>query len=1408
MPAHFKYSFSIPRVVFRSGKFLLFVWGILASPVSGQQIKLNTGAYLKYAGATIVMNGKLDNGGTINNSGTEGLKVTGDFLNAGTFVAGAATHLIGGNWTSTGTFNNTGSTINFNGNSASNIGPCSFNHIIISGTGAKTANGTINASGNFNLTSGQFNLNSASDYNITISGNYTQTGGVFDFNTGTSGNCSMFLGGNFAQTAGAGSMTTSGAGAPNGIIVFNGSGTQTLNVTTPGGAIWVVYSVPSGKTVQLLSDITLNSANGTSQAGFQGEINVNGTFDLGTSTVSQFNGVTGTALFTVNPGANLITANAGGLSGSVSSTNMTRIFSSGANYEFRGASTGTFTTTPSANTVNNLTINNAATVLLTNSLNVAGLLSLLSGNLSIGVNTLTISGVSPVRTNGTLDSSDPGSTITFANSAPITLPVSVFNGNVNNLTVIGAGGITAGFDFTVNGVLNLQSGNPLATKGILDMWDGSVMKTLTMGGSATTAGTGDVTGIVKRNSFIVNTPYSFGNQFTTMNMSPGGTLPSMIEVKVTLTSSDLTWMPNAIHRYYDIIQTGGNSLTRVDLNLHYLDGELNGAADSSLDVFDYDVSGSLLHDNENPGFNGINKWVGITNLSMADISAGFGGKYWTLGPTTLTDYKWLGLTSTNWVTAGNWVRSSIPVSGSHVIIPSADSTTYDPDLPASTTIGYMLIRQGGIVNGGTGTILTLDGGNGTWQNYGSFNAGTNTVLFTNAAATMANQTNFFNVAIANGAKLTLEASSVMKISGALSLSSSGILYASNSNNTVEFNGVDQTVMAPNGVIPGYYNLILSGSGNKTMPVTAMTIAGDFTMSGSASAIAGNSLSIGGGLVLGSGNTFETGAYSHMIGGNLINNGTFTGTGSTVTCNGAAAQSIEGAGEFTFDRLYIDNATGVTLKSDALTTVSGGLLINSGKKFIEAPGKRLTITGTFTNNAGSPGFVMQSGTAGTASLIHNSNDVQATVECYIGGMAEAWHFLSSPVTDQPISGSWLPSGTYGNGTGYDLYVWNEITNCWIYKLNTSSAVNWNSVHPGSDFAIGGGYLYSVQMANPTNDFTGHLNNGPLVFGLTNGSSDVNLKGFNLAGNPYPSSIDWQASSGWSRSGLANSGGGYDMWIWNPSANNYGVFNSATGLGTNSVTGSIAPMQGFFVRASASGNLGMDNEVRFHNGTGMGYKSTETDLDMVSLGVESETDQSFDEVRILFGYSSETGATKLFSSVPEAPGIYMPSGNENYSVRYLTDTADYPLVPVMFKPGVTGNYKIKCNFNDYKFETVMLEDLKTHSFQDMKIEKTYRFNASKSDNANRFILHFGPTGKNAGNTLPAKIFTDGNSLIVDLSLVKKETDVVISDILGRVLLMKKLQGEEFHSLDIEATTQVLLVKLINPDGSFCQKFLWGR
>jgi hypothetical protein len=593
------------------------------------QVISNSGSYLSNPSGVVLSGGSLENtSGTINNAGD--ISLTGYVSNAGTLTAGAGTITAGGNWSNTGSFNANTGTVVLNGNSATTVGPTNFNNLTISGTGVKNALGALTINGNFNLNSGSLAFSSTTGNNISIGGNYTQTGGIFDFNTSTSGTSQMILGGNLTQTSGTESMTTSGAGALNGVIIFNGSGTQTLSLLNPTGAIWVVYSIPSGKYVRLLSNISLNSANGVTQAGFQGEINTSGTFDLGTYVVNQAGGVAGTAVFKVNSGANLITSNSSGLSGSISSLNMTTSLSSGANYEFRGASTGGFVTSPLLNTVNNLLINSSSDVALTNSLAVAGQLQLTSGKFTLGANTLTIAGVSPTRATGTLDVTNPSATLAFTNPAAITLPAGIFTGSINNLTVNGPGGITANNDLTVHGVLNLQSSNPSAVKGSLDMSNGALLNTLTMGPASSTVGAGDVTGIVKRNSFVNSTDFSFGNQFTTMRFTPGGTLPSEIGVKITLGTAP-SWKSDAIYRSYDVIHTGGIS-TGVSFNLHYLDSELSGNPEADLFVWDYTATTNppTLEKHARTGFNSTNNWISTSLNDIGLLGSAYGEHPWTL----------------------------------------------------------------------------------------------------------------------------------------------------------------------------------------------------------------------------------------------------------------------------------------------------------------------------------------------------------------------------------------------------------------------------------------------------------------------------------------------------------------------------------------------------------------------------------------------------------------------------------------------------------------------------------------------------------------------------------------------------------------------------------------------------------
>lgn len=314
-----------------------------------------------------------------------------------------------------------------------------------------------------------------------------------------------------------------------------------------------------------------------------------------------------------------------------------------------------------------------------------------------------------------------------------------------------------------------------------------------------------------------------------------------------------------------------------------------------------------------------------------------------------------------------------------------------------------------------------------------------------------------------------------------------------------------------------------------------------------------------------------------------------------------------------------------------------------------------------------------------------------------------------------------------------------------------------------------------------------------------------------GNPYPSSIDWGAASGWTRTELNSSGGGYNMWIWNPDASNYGVYNSANAedTGTNSVSRYIAPMQGYFVQAANSGKLGMNNDVRIFNTTGNWFKSTKSQQAAnIRISVKSDAGYGSDEVHLCFGNSrNENGALKLFSKELTAPSLYMSAENRNFSVLYLTSPEENQVESVRFKAGADGNYTLYCSFDVNKFDTVMLEDRQIHHLQNMRQDNKYSFKASQTDNPDRFVLYFG-AGNHANKELPIKIYIDGIQLIVDLTLVTNETDILIYDVLGRKLLQQKVEGETKHKFNLVTSTQILFIHLKNKEGELRTKLLWGR
>ncbi|MER2997339.1 T9SS type A sorting domain-containing protein [Pontibacter populi] len=163
-----------------------------------------------------------------------------------------------------------------------------------------------------------------------------------------------------------------------------------------------------------------------------------------------------------------------------------------------------------------------------------------------------------------------------------------------------------------------------------------------------------------------------------------------------------------------------------------------------------------------------------------------------------------------------------------------------------------------------------------------------------------------------GAYLSIASGATLRIGGTNTFPANYGTNTLHANSTVEYYGTNQTV-APQ----TYGHLLLSTSGVKTMPVTAMTVQGNLTSTGTVSYTAGASVNVAGNVTIGTGTTFNGGSATHTIGGNWGANGTFTGNASTVLMTGNSKTISSTAGATEFYNLTL-NGTGINVTVPALT----------------------------------------------------------------------------------------------------------------------------------------------------------------------------------------------------------------------------------------------------------------------------------------------------------------------------------------------------------------------------------------------------------------------------------------------------------------------------------------------------------
>ncbi|NOZ45410.1 MAG: T9SS type A sorting domain-containing protein, partial [Chlorobi bacterium] len=383
-------------------------------------------------------------------------------------------------------------------------------------------------------------------------------------------------------------------------------------------------------------------------------------------------------------------------------------------------------------------------------------------------------------------------------------------------------------------------------------------------------------------------------------------------------------------------------------------------------------------------------------------------------------------------------------------------------------------------------------------------------------------------------------------------------------------------------------------------------------------------------------------------------------------------------------------------SDTVTVTANATINNItlsvGSDVTVNDGITLTVSGNMTISADA---------TGTASYVENGTGTVSvsgtmTAQVYVDGFN--YHYISSPVTSE----------TVGNVlTGYYVKMYNESNAVWDYG-STSTVMT-----PGKGFNV----RYSS--GNHTLSFTGTLNTGSVSYSTTADNTD----GWNLVGNPYPSAIDWDASSGWTKTNVLNGIYFYD-------GTQYATY--INGSGTNGGTRYIPPSQGFFISTSSAGTIGMTNAVRVHNTQAFWKNGANSKLNNV-LKLQVSGNSYTDDIVIRFMDSATTAfdndydAYKWSSGIDSIPELFTKdNANNDLSINTQPVLTGSWSTPIGFNIGKVGSYTISATeYENFSATTaIYLEDLYTGTLINLK-EKSYTFTSDIVNDTNRFIVHFYPS-----------------------------------------------------------------------------------
>ncbi|MCF6365839.1 MAG: endonuclease [Bacteroidales bacterium] len=669
------------------------------------------------------------------------------------------------------------------------------------------------------------------------------------------------------------------------------------------------------------------------------------------------------------------------------------------------------------------------------------------------------------------------------------------------------------------------------------------------------------------------------------------------------------------------------------------------------------------------------------------------------------------------------------------------------------------INPGGFVSGvwtGAGGVEWFDCAN--WQNLTVPDATTD-VLFGTAAVSNAiidastpKAIEYGGIAECNdltisNQSLTLEASvdNKIEVNGNLLIDGTGVLDMD--DGTVADDG--QMYLSGNWTNQGNLSSFLQGHSTIHLLGTGLqTISTDGTFEESFYNLLVNNTSTTG-IQQNSDVTVE-GELTHILGEHDLNGNNITLQGNYTNTSGlfigdiASDFTIIGAG--TLGDIYFEtdfNLNNFTMNRAATNanlmtnlSVNSDMTISAGSVTLNSP-NQYDVFGLLNNSVGTTGLIIKSDINGTASLIHNTAVVNATVERYLSGYN--WHYVFSPLSAVPLTQVNQIDGT-GN-INPNFYFYDETQADYWDATTIYGTSGWTTA---VDFAVDKGYIL-YHTANLTYNYTGgSLFAGQKDFTLSyndSGTGNINtngvtadwddFEGWNLLGNPYPSAIDWD-NAGIDKTYIENV-----IYYYDDSVDKYLYYGSGTtfsqGITVGGGSSFIPAGQAVFVKSLSNGNtqnLAIPNNARAHSLQAF-WKTQNKNNNLIRIQIENEgyTDETvirtlIPESNVSEGFDADYDAHKLFAINKTNPQLYTEDlpGSHSFAINSIPEIHENKIVPLKMHIGKNGIYALHTTEFNFENTHVWLEDVVLNTKTRIYEHKAYHFSQSVENYENRFFLHF--------------------------------------------------------------------------------------